>query len=70
MQKSMIKVNKDYVIRLIKFKFGTIQNYSKTFKISRMRIWEILNKPHIEKNVKSLQDLAKNLEVSIDSILL
>ena len=69
-EKKMFKVNKDYVTRLIKFKFGTIENYLKTFKISRMRLWQILNNPHIEKNVKSLQDLAKNLDVSIDSILL
>lgn len=66
----MIQVNKDYVIRLIKFKFGTIENYLKTFKLSRMRLWQVLNMPHNSKDVKSLQDLSRNLEVNIDTILL
>ena len=66
----IIQVNKDYVIRLIKFKYGTIEKYLKVHKISRMRLWQVLNRPHKQKDVKSLQDLATNLEVSIDSILL
>ena len=57
----MIQVNKDYVIRLIKFKYGTIEKYLKVHKISRMRLWQVLNKPHKQKDVKSLQDLANNL---------
>ena len=70
MEKAILKVNKDYVIRLIKFKYGTIEKYLKTHKISRVRLWQILNHPHSSKDVKSLQDLSNNLEVNIDTILL
>ena len=70
MKRAAIKLNKEQVNRLVRFKFGTIENYLKACKITRMRYWQILNKPHLSKDVKCLQDLANNLEVSIEEILL
>ena len=68
-KKAFIKVDQEKVKRLAKFKFGTIENYLKYAGISRMRFWYVLNQPHTSKNIKCLQDLAKNLEISIDTIL-
>lgn len=65
-----IRVNKDYVNRLVKFKFGTISNYIKKFNMSRMRYWQILNMAHLHKNVKCLTELASNLGVDVEEILL
>ena len=70
MNKSSIRVDKEKVNRLVKYKFGTIEKYLKEFGISRMRYWQVINKPHLSKEVKCLQDLAKNLDVSIETILL
>ena len=70
MKRAAIKLDKEQVNRLVRFKFGTIENYLKTYKITRMRYWQILNEPHLSKDVKCLQDLANNLEVSIEEILL
>lgn len=68
--KSLIKVDKEKINRLVKFKYGTIEKYLKEAGISRMRYWQVLNQPHLSKEVKCLQDLAKNLDVSIETILL
>lgn len=70
MKKAAIRLNKEQVNKLVRFKFGTIENYLKANKISRMRYWQILNEPHLSKDVKCLQDLASNLEISIEEILL
>lgn len=66
----LVIVDAEKVNRLIKFKFNTIEAYLQKYSISRQRLWDILNRPHSSKNAKCLQDLANNLEVSIDTILL
>ena len=68
--KATIKVDKEKVMFHIRFKYGTIEKYLKAAGITRMRFWQVLNQPHLSKEVKCLQDLAKNLEVSIETILM
>ena len=65
-----VRVNKDYVKRLVLFKFGSIKNYCHFADISRVRFWKIVNQPHLSKNEECLQKLASYLQVSIDTILL
>lgn len=64
-----IRVNKDYVTRLVKYKHGTIENFLKSYKITRMRFWQILNQPHLSKEVPCLQKLAEFLKVTVDEIV-
>ena len=68
--KATIQVNKERVKKLVKFKYGSIENYLKKYGISRQWFELVLSKRHLSKDNKSLQDLSKNLEVSIDTILL
>lgn len=69
-KKASVVVNKDLVNRLVKYHYGTIENYLKKFSISRMRYWQVLNMVHISKDVKCLQDLASNLQVEVEQIIL
>lgn len=69
-KKCLIKVNNDLIKRHILFKFGSIENYLKFAKISRVRLWKITNQPHLSKDVECLQKLAKDLELSIDDIIM
>lgn len=66
----MIKLDKDKVIRLVNFKYGSVKQYAKENGISRVRFYQIINEPHLSKDAESLQKLASNLEVSIETILL
>ena len=68
-KKCSIKLDKDKVNRLVKFKYGTIENYLKKEGITRMRFWQILNQPHLSKDVECLQNLASKLDVNIQEIL-
>ena len=65
-----IRLDKEKVIRLVNFKYGSVKKYAKEHGISRVRFYQILNEPHLSKNVESLQKLASNLDVSIETILL
>lgn len=69
-KKCSIRVNKELVKRHICFKYGSIKKYCEEKNISRMRLWEIVNKPHLSKEEECLQTLAKNLNLSIDTILM
>ena len=69
-KKCSIKLNKELVKRHVLFKFGSIKNYCEFAEISRVRFWQIVNKPHLTKEEKCLQTLASNLEISIDKIIL
>ena len=64
-----IMLDQEKIKRLIKFKYGSIEKYCQDKNISRMRLWKILNNPHFSPDVKCLQDLSRNLEVSINEIL-
>ena len=70
MQRAKIRLNKDLVNKLVKYKYGTIEAYLQANKLTRMRFWQVLNRPHLTKDTKCLQDLARNLEVNIEEILL
>lgn len=70
MKRAKIILDKDKVNKLVKGKFGTIENYLKYAGITRMWYWQILNRPHLTRDTKCLQDLSRNLEVSIDTILI
>ena len=69
-KKCVIRLDRDKVIRLVNFKYGSVKQYAKEHGISRVRFYQILNEPHLSKNVESLQKLASNLDVSIETILL
>lgn len=66
----VIRLNKEKVIRLVKYKFGSVEQYSKQNDISRVRFYQIINQPHLTKDAECLQKLSSNLEVSIETILL
>ena len=66
----VIRLNKDKVIRLVNFKYGSVSKYAKEKGISRMRFYQIINEPHLTKDAECLQKLASNLDVSIETILL
>lgn len=65
-----IRLNKELVKRYVYFHYGSIKEYCEKNNISRVRFWEIVNRPHLTKNGECLQKLAKNLHVSIETILL
>ena len=65
-----IRLDKEKVIRLVNFKYGSVKKYAKENGISRVRFYQILNEPHLSKDAESLQKLASNLQVSIETILL
>ena len=64
-----IRVNKDYVNRLVKYKHGTIESFLGYYKITRMRYWQILNQPHLSKEAPCLKNLAEFLGVKVDEII-
>ena len=67
--KAEIRVNKDKVNRLVKYKYLTIENFLKHWGISRMRYWQIINQPHLSLEVPSLVKLAYFLEVDVKEII-
>lgn len=64
-----IRVNKDFVNRLVKYRHGTIESFLEVYGISRMRYWQILNQPHLSKEVPCLTRLAEFLHVTVDEIV-
>lgn len=64
-----IRVNKDFVNRLVKYKHGTIESFLEVYGISRMRYWQVLNQPHLSKEVPSLTKLADFLGVTVEEII-
>ena len=65
-----IRVNKDFVNRLVKYRHGTIESFLECYGISRVRYWQVLNQPHLSKEVPSLTKLADFLGVTVEEILL
>ena len=63
------RVNKDFVIRLVKYKHGTIESFLGCYGISRMRFWQVLNQPHLSKEVPCLTRLADFLGVTVEEII-
>lgn len=68
--KCSVKVNKDLIKRETIYKYGSITNYCKYAGISRYRYWQIVNEPHSSKDVECLIKLTKDLNLSIDTILM
>ena len=64
-----IKVNKDFVNRLVKYRHGTIESFLECYGISRVRYWQVLNQPHLSKEVPSLTKLADFLGVTVEEII-
>ena len=64
-----IRVNKDFVNRLVKYRHGTIESFLDCYGISRVRYWQVLNQPHLSKEVPSLTKLADFLGVTVDEII-
>ena len=69
MAKNLVMVNKEFVTRLVKYKHGTIESFLQCYGITRMRFWQILNKPHLSKEVPCIKKLADFLSVSVDDIV-
>ena len=67
--KCEIRVNKDLVNRLVKYRHGTIESFLGCYHITRMRFWQILNQPHLSKEVPCLTKLAEFLHVTVDEIV-
>lgn len=65
-----IRVNKELVKREVIYKFGSITKYCDYCCISRTRFWEIVNKPHLSKEALCLRQLARDLNLSVEDILL
>ena len=65
----LITVNKDLVKRHVQFKYGTIAKYCAYAHITTMRYWEIVNRPHVSKEVECLKKLAKDLNLNVEDIL-
>ena len=65
-----IRVNKEFVKRRVQYMFGSIRNYCKYAKINRQRFYQIVNTPHLSKEVECLQTMARLLDLSIDEILM
>ena len=64
-----IRVNKDFVNRLVKYRHGTIEKFLSSYGISRMRYWQVLNQPHLSKEVPCLTRLAEFLGVTVEEII-
>ena len=64
-----VRVNKDFVTRLVKYRHGTIESFLGCYGISRMRFWQILNQPHLSKDVPCLTKLAEFLGVTVEEII-
>ena len=64
-----IRVNKDFVNRLVKYRHGTIESFLDCYGISRVRYWQVLNQPHLSKEVPSLTKLADFLGVTVEEII-
>ena len=64
-----IRVNKDFVNRLVKYRHGTIESFLDCYGISRVRYWQVLNQPHLSKEVPSLTRLADFLGVTVEEII-
>ena len=64
-----VRVNKDFVTRLVKYRHGTIESFLGCYGISRMRFWQILNQPHLSKEVPCLTKLAEFLNVKVEEII-
>lgn len=64
-----IRVNKDFVVRLVKYRHNTITSFCEVYHITRMRFWQILNQPHLSKEVPCLTKLADFLGVTVEEII-
>ena len=64
-----VKVNKEFIEKLIKYKYGTIGSFLDSYGITRMRFWQVVNEPHVSKDVECLTKLADFLNVPIDDLL-
>lgn len=69
MARCEVRVNKEFVTRLVKYKHGTIESFLECYGITRMRFWQILNQPHLSKEVPCIKKLADFLSVSVDDIV-
>ena len=69
MSRCEIRVNKDFVNRLVKYRHGTIESFLDCYGISRVRYWQVLNQPHLSKEVPSLTKLADFLGVTVEEII-
>lgn len=64
-----IKLNREFILKNIRYNYRSVAFYCRVVGISRSRFYEILSKPHFSENEKCLQDLSKNLGLSIYDML-
>ena len=64
-----VRVNKEKVVRLAKYKYGTISAFCEKLGVSRMRFYEVINSPHLSKESYALEKMSKALGVKVEYIL-
>ena len=66
--KKTIRINKSKVSRLIKFRFGTIQEFATMYGVSRMRVWQIMNETYT-KITPNMIKISNALGLKVDEII-
>ena len=64
-----VKVNKEKVIRLVKYKYGDVKAFCKELNVSRQRFYEVINTPHLSKESYALEKISKALDVDVEELL-
>ena len=64
-----VRVDKNEVIKLTCFFYGSVRAYCQREKISSARYYEILNVTHASTEVECLKTLAKNLKTTVGEII-
>ena len=64
----MYKVNKETVIKLIIYNYGSIRKYCRSAKISRTWFYEIINKKHRSLDNRSLKRIANAIYLKPEEI--
>lgn len=65
-----IKLDANKVVRLINQKFGGVTEYCRKTGSNRWYFYDVLKKRHRNAHIKSIEKIAKNLNVSVEEIVL
>lgn len=62
-------VDKNHVLRLVRYRYGTVRAYLKAVNMSRTRFYFILRNPHRSEYEDCIKVLAYDLDVPIREII-
>ena len=65
-----VYLDKKKIIRYVVFKYHSVSAYCRINKISRVRFYEILNCPHCNSDADCIKNLAKNIGLKIEDLIL